>query len=350
MQHNILFVDDEDNILKSIKRALIDEEYNCYFTNNAKDGLEIIKSNQIDVVISDMRMPEVDGLEFLKQVEATNPNIVKMILSGQADMYQLIEVINSLNVFSFILKPWDVEATLKPAINKALKQSNLIKENKDLNKKLEAQLRELEIKHFRLQNVMASLDDSNSIIMAIANAIEAKDSLTNGHINRVAYWAEKIGKRLALSEVELEILRKGATLHDIGKIGIPDSILNKPGALSNEEFEIMKTHTVIGEKIIRNLKSCENIKSIIRHHHEKLNGCGYPDGIKGAQINLYTRIVAIVDIYDALIADRPYRKVMKQEQAFAILDSDAERGLLDPDIVEMLKEEVLQDAEKTCLL
>lgn len=350
MESNILFVDDEDNILKSLKRALIDEEYNCYFANNAKDGLEIIKTNSIDVVISDMRMPEVDGLHFLKQVEAANPSIVKMFLSGQADMYQLIEVINSLDVFSFILKPWDVETTLKPAITNALKQANLIKENKDLNRKLESQLKELEIKHFRLQNVMASLDDSNSIIMAIANAIEAKDSLTNGHINRVAYWAEKIGKRLALSEAELEILRKGATLHDIGKIGIPDSILNKPGALSNEEFEIMKTHTVIGEKIIRNLKSCENIKSIIRHHHEKLNGCGYPDGIKGPQINLYTRIVAIVDIYDALIADRPYRKAMKQEQAFAILDNDAQRGLLDPDIVEMLKEEVLQDAEKTCLL
>lgn len=350
MEYNILFVDDEDNILKSLKRALIDEDYNCYFANNAKSGMEIVKSNPIDLVISDMRMPEVDGLHFLKQVEAANPDIIKIILSGQADMYQLIEVINSMNVFNFILKPWDVEVTLKPVIKNALEQSRLIKTNKELNSQLEIKLKELEIKHFRLKKAMASLDDSNSIIMAIANAIEAKDTITNGHINRVAYWAEKIGRRLALSEEELEILRKGATLHDIGKIGIPDSILNKPGALSNEEFDIMKAHTVIGEKIIKNLKTCQNIRSIIRHHHEKLNGSGYPDGLKSTQINLYTRIVAIVDIYDALIADRPYRKAMKQEQAFAILDGDAQRGLLDPDIVEMLKAEVLQDAEKTCLL
>lgn len=350
MAYNVLFVDDEENILKALKRALIDENYNCFFANSAQLGLEIIKKDNIDVVVSDMRMPEIDGLTFLKQVQTVSPDIVKIIQSGQADMYQLIDVINNIDVFNFVLKPWDVEATLKPLINKALKQAKLIKMNKELNVQLAEKLRELEIKHFKLQKVTASLEDSDSIIMAIANTIEAKDVVTNGHINRVAFWSQKIGGRLGLSFDELEILRKGAILHDIGKVGIPDEILNKPGALTKEEFDIMKTHTIIGEKIIKSLKSFENIRSIIKHHHEKLDGSGYPDGLKDPQIDVYTRIIAIVDIYDALTMDRPYRKAMSVEKAFSILDEDTSKGLLDSSIVEILKEEVIKNSKNVCII
>jgi len=340
MIHNILFVDDEDNILKALKRALIDEEYKCFFANNAKDGLEIVKNNEIEVVVSDMRMPEMDGLSFLREVESISPDIVKLILSGQADMYKLIDVINTINVFNFVLKPWDVDVTLKPIINKAFAQARLIKTNKELSKQLANQLRELEIKHFRLQKVTASLEDSDSIIMTIANIVEAKDIVTNGHVNRVAYLSQKIGEKIALSSQEMEILKKGSILHDIGKIGIPDSILNKPGPLTNEEYEVMKTHTVIGENLIKSLKSFENIKSIIRHHHEKLDGSGYPDGLKEAEIDIYTKIVSIVDIYDALTMDRPYRRAMSLDQAFTILDGDAQKGLIDAEILKMLKDEI----------
>lgn len=350
MSHSILFVDDEENILKSLKRALIDEKYECFFVNNAKEGLEIIKNNNINVVVSDMRMPEVDGLTFLKQVEMISSDIVKIIQSGQADMYQLIRVINTIDVFNFILKPWDVENTLKPIIKKAFQYSDLIKSNKELNKQLEHQLKELEIKHFRLQKLTESLEDSNSIIMTIANAVEAKDIVTNGHVNRVAYLSEKIGEKLALSSAEMDILKKGSMLHDIGKIGIPDQILNKPGPLTNEEFDIMKTHTVIGEKIIKSLKSFEKIRSIIRHHHEKLDGSGYPDGLDAGQIDIYTRIVAIVDIYDALTMDRPYRKAMSIEQAFSILEEDIKKGLLDSTIVGILKEIVYENIPKYAAL
>lgn len=348
MEYNVLFVDDEENILKAIRRALIDEKYNCFFANSGKEGLNIIKREHIDVVVSDMRMPEMDGLNFLKKVEAMDSEIVKVIQSGQADMYQLIDVINNIEVFNFILKPWDVENTLKPIINKAIKQAKLIKANKELNVQLTQKLKELEIKHFRLQQVTASLDDSNSIIMVIANAIEAKDEVTNGHINRVAFWAEKIGLRLELSKEELELLERGAILHDIGKIGIPDVILNKPGKLTDEEFDIMKTHTTIGENIIKSLKTFDKIRPIIRHHHEKLDGSGYPDGIKGSEINIQTRIIAIVDIYDALTSDRPYRKAMSKEQAFSILEDDVKNGKLDASIVEILKDEVEKNLDKFC--
>lgn len=347
---NILFVDDEENILKAIKRALIEEEYGCFFAKSAKVGIEIINNNSIDIVVSDMRMPGIDGLEFLKMVQEISPDIVKIILSGQADVDKLIEVINSIDIFSFMLKPWDVDKALKPTIKKAVAQSELIKSNKALSHKLEEKLKELEIKHFRLQKITASLEDSNSIIMTIANAVEAKDSVTNGHVNRVAYFAQKIGERLALSDEEIELLRKGAMLHDIGKIGIPDSILNKPGPLSKEEFDIMKTHTTIGENIIKSLKSFDNIKSMVRHHHEKLDGSGYPDGLKGEQIDIYTRIVAIVDIYDALTMDRPYRSAMNVSRAFNILDEDVSKGLLDASIVKLLKNEVVKCSELVCIM
>lgn len=194
----------------------------------------------------------------------------------------------------------------------------------------------LAVKNFRLEKLSESLDDSNSILMSIANTIEARDSVTNGHINRVSFLSLMIGERLGLSPDELEILRKGAILHDIGKIGIPDEILNKPGPLTKDEFDVMKTHTKIGEKIISSLKSFENVKTIIRHHHEKLDGSGYPDGLKDSEIDICTRIVAIVDIYDALTDDRPYRKAMSKEQAFNILESDAEKGLIDFTVLKLL--------------
>lgn len=350
MNYNILFVDDEEYILKYLEMSLIDENYNCFFANNAKEGLNIIEQNKIDIVVSDLRMPEIDGINFLKQVELVYPNIIKIILSGESDMHYLIKVINSIHVFSFILKSWDIESTLKPTINRAIEQSKLIEINKELNIQLANQLRELEIKHFRLQKVTESLEDSDAIILTIANAVEAKDAVTNGHVNRVSYWARKLGERLGLSSEELEFLKKGAILHDIGKIGIPDNILNKPGALTKEEFDIMKTHTIIGEKIIQSLKSFNDIKSIIRHHHEKLDGSGYPDGLKDSEIDIYTRIVAIVDIYDALIEDRPYRKAMSKEQAFGILKSDAQRGLLDSQIINILIDEVEKSSDFVCML
>lgn len=344
MIHNILFVDDEEFVLKALQIALMNEKYNCFFALSAKDGLKIIKDTSIDVVVSDMRMPEIDGLTFLRQVESISPDIIKIIQSSHTDIDQLINIINTIDVFSFILKSCDIEASLKPIINRAIAQSNLIRTNKELTKQLESQLKELEIKHFRLQQVTSSLEDSNSVIMTIANAIEAKDIVTKGHVHRVAYLSQRIGERLGLSTEEVDLLKKGSILHDIGKIGIPDSILNKPGPLTDEEFEIMKTHTIIGEKIIKSLKSFEDIKSIIRHHHEKLDGSGYPDQLEDKQIDIYTRIVAIVDIYDALTMDRPYRKAMSLEQAFSILENDAKKGLLDSTIVEILKEEVLLKA------
>lgn len=198
--------------------------------------------------------------------------------------------------------------------------------------------KDLELKHFRLQMLTESLENSDSIILAVANSVEAKDKLTKGHISRVAYFAEQIGKKFNMTEKELETLKKGAILHDIGKIGTPDNVLNKPGPLNDEEFEIMKKHPYDGWKILKAMKTFKDIANVVRHHHEKLDGSGYPDGIKGNDIDIFTRIVAIVDIYDALISERPYRKPMTREQALDIIFKDVNNGKLDREVANALAE------------
>ncbi len=201
--------------------------------------------------------------------------------------------------------------------------------------------KELELKHFRLKHLAESLENSDSIVMAVANSVEAKDVLTKGHISRVAYYAEQIGKKLKMTVREINILKKGAILHDIGKIGTPDHILNKPGPLTDEEFTVMKKHPGDGWNILKSLKTFKEVGNIVRSHHEKLDGSGYPDGLTADQIDTYTRIVAIVDIYDALAAERPYRKALSREIALSIIYKDVEAGKLDREIADILSEVTL---------
>jgi len=149
----------------------------------------------------------------------------------------------------------------------------------------------------------------------LARAIEARDSYTEGHVERVAEYSVALGKRIGMHDKELRILEQGAIMHDVGKIGIPDQILNKPGKLSSEEYETMKSHTWVGEQICSSLKSLKPILDIVRHHQEHVNGSGYPDGLRGEEMGLGARIVAIADAYDAMTTDRPYRKSLGHEEA-----------------------------------
>ena len=172
------------------------------------------------------------------------------------------------------------------------------------------------------------------ILRAICKAIEAKDGYTEGHIDRTARLASAIGFRLGLPTAEIETLKAGALLHDVGKIGICDAILNKPGQLSRPEMAVMKTHPVIGEHICQPLHPVRALVRIIRNHHERLDGTGYPDGLKGDQIPIGTRVVCVTDIYDALSTDRPYRLGLPRDQVRSILRDEARRGWWDSDIVE----------------
>lgn len=181
-----------------------------------------------------------------------------------------------------------------------------------------------------------SLEDSAAVIKALANAVEGKDAYTCGHVERVAMYSVQIGRQIGVDAEGLNALQIGGIVHDIGKIGIPEQILNKPGKLTEEEMAIMRRHPVIGYDIIKPLRTFQNVLPIVRWHHERPNGTGYPDGIGGNDFPLLARITAVADIFDALSTDRPYRPGFPIPKCKAILTENAEKGDLDPELVKVL--------------
>jgi len=185
----------------------------------------------------------------------------------------------------------------------------------------------------RMKFLNEELDSAENVIYALARAIEAKDKYTQGHTERVSSYARQLGERLKLPSQDLSALYSGGILHDVGKIGIPDSILNKPAKLTEEEFDLIKKHPLIGAQICQPLQSVRNVIPIIRHHHEKMDGSGYPDGLKGEEIPLLARIMAIVDVYDALTTERSYRRALSPDESLGILFSEADKGWWDKELL-----------------
>ena len=189
----------------------------------------------------------------------------------------------------------------------------------------------------KLKQFTDELENAETVLFSLALGAEAKDPYTEGHCQRLAKHSVALGKRLGLPEEQLVALRRGGILHDIGKIAVPEQILLKPGPLTPEERKIMEEHPVTGERICAPLKSRRLVLPIIRHHHEKLDGSGYPDGLKGEQIPLTARILTTMDIYDALTTDRPYRKALTLQQAFVQIREEVKRGWWDGALVDELE-------------
>jgi putative two-component system response regulator len=189
----------------------------------------------------------------------------------------------------------------------------------------------------KIKQFTDELEHAETVLFALALSIEAKDPYTEGHCDRLSESSEALAKRLSLGEEESIALRRGGVIHDIGKVVVPDQILLKPGPLTPEERKIMERHTVVGAGIVSPLKSFRSVLPIIRHHHEKMDGSGYPDGLKGDAIPLTARVLQIVDIYDALTTDRPYRNALPAEKAFAIIWEEVKRGWWDGTLVNELE-------------
>lgn len=188
----------------------------------------------------------------------------------------------------------------------------------------------------RLKQATDLLEDASAVVLALANAVEGKDAYTCGHVERVGTYSVQIGKRMGLSEDDLSALRTGGAVHDIGKIGIPDQILNKPGKLTEEETQVMQRHPMIGYDILKPLRTFQAVLPIVRWHHEKPNGGGYPDGLKGEEIPLLARIAAAADVFDALATDRPYRAAFPIAKCVEILREFVGKGELDEGVVGVL--------------
>ncbi len=305
----ILVVDDSARNLKLMQALLVSQGYEALTVESGVEALGMVAGSDIDLVLLDVMMPEMDGFQVcrrLKSNDATRliPVVLVTALDDAASMVKGIEA----GADDFLTKPPD-------------------------KAKLLARTRSL----VRMRRANRKLASVESVLFALAKTIEAKDPYTEGHVERVSSLAISLGRRLQLPDNEIEALRMGGILHDIGKIGIPNRILNKPGPLDDAEWRIMRTHPDIGHRICLPLSQSLGMSlEVIRHHHEKLDGSGYPDGLKAERIPAVARIMAVVDIYDALVSDRPYRKGMPRQKALSILQKEADDGKLDSAVVDSL--------------
>lgn len=336
-----MIVDDEKMItttLSTMFKLMLKENVIAY--NDVEQALacEELENNRVDLIISDFMMPKMNGLEFLKNVREKCPDTVSILLTGYADKENAIKSINEVGLYYYLEKPWNNNDLIKVVKNGL--------EKKDLEDGLKVKYKELEVSNREVSRLYELLkhdynketENTKNLIITLANVIEAKDKYTDGHTRRVGIISRKIGERLGLDEEKLNYLEIAGMIHDIGKVGVPESILNKPDKLTNEEYEIIKKHSEIGETIIKPLGSLKECLIPLKHHHEKLNGSGYPDGLKGENITIETRILGVADIFDALYSDRPYRQKLSLSSVKDILAKDVSRGCLDEEVVNSLFE------------
>lgn len=281
-KRRILVVEDNNSMRDILARALEENGYMVYQAADGRTALDLLKRiPNPGIILSDIEMPNMDGLQFLKEVRENNRwTIIPFIFLTSYDSPQDIQSGRELGVDDYLTKPVDVDALVRIVNARLLRSAEL-------------QLSLVE---------KAYLDTVN----VLANTIEGRDPTTRGHVERVARYARWLAEALGWSPDRLRVLEFGARLHDVGKIVIPDHILKKTGPLSPEEWELMKTHPTEGAKILRNISHLQDAVPYALYHHEKWDGSGYPQGLKGTQIPLEARILALVDVYDSLTTERPY--------------------------------------------
>ncbi len=330
----ILIVDDEEIITYSLSMHLsLSTDLNIITSNDPVSALKIVENNDIDLIISDYLMPNMNGIEFLLEVKKTKEDVTMILLTGYADKENVIKAVNQVGVYYYIEKPWDNDNLIKVVYN-GLEKALLIKQLKKKILELESSKNEINKLYNILQkDYKVQVESIENVMVSLAYIIEAKDKYTVGHTQRVSEYAVKLAQKIGLERDRIEKLRMAGLIHDIGKIGVPEIILNKPGKLTECEFELVKNHTVIGGNICRPLVNFSDLYDMIRHHHEKLNGSGYPDGLKGEEISIEARILSVADVFDALYSDRPYRSKLPLEKVIEILKEEADKDNLDIKLV-----------------
>jgi putative two-component system response regulator len=347
----ILVVDDDASTRENLKEILSLEGYTVYTAENGKEALERLSHLNPDIMVVDLFMPELDGISLCKIVKNNTEtvDIGIILITAANDIDSRIKGLAG-GADDFLNKPFlipELKARIV-SLSKIKKYRDFLKNYQNLlEKEVEKKTSELQKLYLQLQIAYNEIKDlSLEIIYRLAKAAEFKDEYTGFHIQRIGFYSTKIAEHLGLSKEQIELIKYSSPLHDIGKLRIPDHILLKPGPLSKEEWEIMKTHTVMGAKIlegskIKYLKAAEKIALL---HHEKWDGTGYPYGLKGKKIPLFARIVSIVDVFDALTSDRPYRKAFSVEEAFEIIKNESGKHF-DPELVEVflkIKDEIIE--------
>ena len=330
MEERILIVDDEEMICSIISRRLMREGYSCATANNGKEALHHFYKDGFSLIISDIKMPEMNGIELLKRVKSVDPKMRVIMVTAYPEIDMAVEAMR-LGAYDFIIKPADLELIVL-SVKKALESKQLEEEIEAYHTRLEELVEE---RTAGLQHAYRILKKSHlDSVKVLAEAIDAKDPYTRGHSDRVKRMSLAIAKRMGFSEERLEALEYGALLHDIGKIGIKDEILQKQGSLSRQEYESIQEHPLIGVKIVEGVEFFKDKIPMIRHHHEYYDGGGYPDGLAGEAIPLEGRIIAIPDAFDAMTSTRPHRNVLPLQDV--LLEIEKCKGKqFDPKVVEI---------------
>jgi response regulator RpfG family c-di-GMP phosphodiesterase len=351
-RHSILLIDDEEAILEIMTMALADEGYDLRTAGSAEEALALLKeSPDVSLIISDQLMPGMTGVQFFTQARHICPDALRVLLTGYTDTDAIIDAINSGGIHRYLTKPWRREELLH-TIREMLGKADLVMENRrldelvkkqnaelmELNKSLEEKVR-LKTRRLNrsLEELQASYERTRMIlegtVLAMSRIVESRDPYTAGHEQQVARIACVISEKMLLPADRVDAIRVAGQLHDIGKIAVPSEILTKPGRLSPLEMEMVKTHCRNAYDILKAIEFPYPVAKIILQHHERLDGSGYPQGLKGEEILLEARIIAVADVIEAISSHRPYRPAKDVDVAMTEI-TDHRGTLYDANVVD----------------
>ena len=319
----ILIVDDEDSVRNVIASLLERSYYETTAVASAEAAMSRLQQDpDYDLVLSDIVMPGTDGLKLLDQISADYPAIPVVLFSGINDT-QVTASAFRRGAIDYLLKPFD-HAELENVAARAIEHGRLRKQNAIYLENLKSIVSS---RTGRLRSTMQDLERSYDITLeAMGDALDLRDEETEGHSRRVTAYTIALARAMDVGPDELRTIARGAFLHDIGKIAIPDRVLLKKGKLTRKEYELMKRHPIVGDELCATVRSLDAVRVIVRHHHERLDGGGYPDGLAGDRIPLLAQIVSIVDVFDALTTDRPYRHALPVATAYQMMRDNARAG------------------------
>lgn len=328
-QRTVLIVDDDPQVCDLLQQIFVAAGFQTRRAADGRAGLEAFRAWRPPLILTDLSMPLMDGSALLSVLRDEDPDAAVIVLTGAADVKTAIDCLKR-GAYDFIMKPVDIDELLVAA-ERALERRQLLIERRDyqhtLERRVEEATRDLEAAYRQLQVTY------RATLQALGSALDTRDIGTEAHSRRVHGYALAAAQAYGLSEAEMVQLAHGVLLHDIGKIGIPDAILLKPGKLTREEWTVMRRHPEIGARLIREIPFLQGAMPIVRHHHERWDGTGYPDRLRGAEIPVGARIFAVVDAFDAMTVDRPYSTAIAFDAARAEIRRSA-GSHFDPEIVE----------------
>ncbi len=303
---SILIAEDDEHTARLLRRMLTREGHHVTVVTTGEETLQACAVAPPDLVMIDLASSALRSFDVCRQLklQPSTRFIPVIIVTSELDRTERLSGIDA-GADEFIAKPFDA-ATLQARIRSLVK----------------------------LKRQTDELESAEVVILGLGATIEARDPCTRGHCERLAAYATSLGKSLGLGEEDLAALERGGFLHDIGKIGVPDAVLLKEGRLSADESKVMRAHPVIGDGLCTGMRSLQNVRPIVRSHHERLDGSGYPDGLKNTQVPLLAQIVSIVDIFDALTTERPYREAVPREEALSVLRDEAAKGWRDRALID----------------